>query len=92
MMFFALTGAKRFEEMGLDLFRNSAASVPDHDMDPIIPGGSGHEEFFGGGFFHGLNGILKQVRKSLAEIEVMPLERVELRRKGLHDFDMVFKK
>jgi hypothetical protein len=36
-MFPAFIGAKRFEEMGLYLFRNSAASVPDHDVDLIVP-------------------------------------------------------
>ena len=74
-MFFAFAGAERFEEVGLDLFGNSAASVPDHDLELTVPGGSGHEEFFGGGFFHGLDGILNQVGKPLAEIEVLSLER-----------------
>ncbi len=67
-MFAAFTGAERFEEIGLDLLGNPATRVPDHDMDLIIPDKRRYPQFFGGGFFHGLDGILNQIRKPLAEI------------------------
>jgi len=74
-MFPAFTGAERFEKIGFDLFGNPATRVPDHDLDLTVPNERRHNQFFGGGLFHGLDGILNQVRKPLAEIEVISLKR-----------------
>jgi hypothetical protein len=91
-MFSTFTGAERFEKIGLDLFGNPTTRVLDHDLDLIVPDKRRYNQFFGGGLFHGLDGILNQVRKRLGEIEVISLKRGQWAGKGFHDLNMVFEK